>query len=274
MIHPTFKRLKTIYLYSLRLLAFGFLLFATSCVTNKKYQMLQKNDANKSNLQKDSVIRTYQVEKFDYRIQTNDIVSVRFESLTPKEYDFLATQPIQNLGGGFIGGALLLGDLVDENGEIPFPVVGKVKIGGLTIYQAQDHLQAIADKYLESPIVKVRLLNYRITFLGEVNKEGTVTLNNNRVTMLEAIGQIGGLSDLADKTDVKLIRQKGNATEVVYLNLLDENFINSPYYYVNQNDVVIVPALKQRPYRKYFGQNLALFVSTLSLLIIVLNYTK
>ena len=236
--------------------------------------MLQKDDVNKSNLKTDSVMRNYQVAKFDYKIQTNDIISVRFESLTPKEYDFLATQPTQNLGGGFVGGALLIGDLVDEDGQIPFPVVGKVKVAGLTIFEAQHQLQALANQYLESPIVKVRLLNYRITFLGEVNKEGTVTLNNNRVTMLEAIGQIGGLSDLADKTNVKLIRQRGADTDVVYLNLQDENFINSPYYYVNQNDVVIVPALKQRPYRKYFGQNLALVVSTLSLLVIVLNYTK
>ena len=218
-------------------------------------------------------MRRYEVEKFDYKIQTNDIISVRFESLTPKEYDFLVSQTAV-VGGGFIGGALLFGDLVDENGEIPFPVVGKVKVAGLTVFQIQDTLQAMANRYLESPIVKVRLLNYRITFLGEVNREGVVNLNNNRVNLLEAIGLVGGLTDLADKTDLKLIRQIGDRTEVVYLNLQDENFINSPYYYVYQNDVVIVPALKQRPYRKYFGQNLSLIISSLSLLLIVLNYTK
>ena len=237
--------------------------------------MMQKNDVNKSNLKSDSVMRRYTVEKFDYRIQTNDIVSVRFESLTPKEYDFLSTQSgAMVAGGGFIGGALLLGDLVDEYGQIPFPVVGKVRVAGLTVFQAQDSLQHIANRYLESPIVKVRLLNYRATFLGEVNKEGVILINNNRVSMLEAIGLAGGLTDLADKTDIKLIRQKGELTEVVYLNLQDENFINSPYYYVYQNDVLVVPALKQRPYRKYFGQNLSLIISSLSLLIIVLNYTK
>ena len=234
---------------------------------------MQKNDVNKQGLPTDSVMRHYDLEKFDYKIQTNDLLSVQFVSLTPKEYDFLNSQSAVG-NNVLIGGALLIGDLVDENGEIPFPVVGKVKVGGHTVYQIQEVLQEIANKYLESPIVKVRLLNYRITILGEVNKEGVVGINNNRVSLLEAIGIAGGLTDLADKMDVKLIRQRGNETEVVYLNLLDENFVQSPYYYVYQNDVLIIPALRQRPYRKYFGQNLSLIISSLSLLILVLNYTK
>jgi polysaccharide export outer membrane protein len=272
---PGFARIKgSVKLPSVNVLIFLLLAFAaTSCVTNRKYQMLQKDDVNKSNLPQDSVMRRYAVEKFAYHVQTNDIINVRFESLTAKEYDFLSTQTIQS-ASSLIGGALLFGDLVDESGEIPFPVVGKVKVAGLTIFEIQDTLQSIADRYLEAPIVKARLLNYRATFLGEVNREGVVTMNNNRVNLLEAIGLAGGLSDLADKTNVKLIRQYGSETKVVYLNLQDENFVESPYYYVYQNDVIIVPALKQRPYRKYFGQNLALVISSISLLILVLNYTK
>jgi polysaccharide export outer membrane protein len=236
--------------------------------------MMQKGDVNKQNQPEDSVMRTYSVERFDYKVQTNDILSVRFESLSPKELDFLSNQSNMVNANAIVGGALLLGDIVDENGQIPFPVVGKVKVAGLSVFAIQDSLQKIADGYLESPIVRVRLLNYRATFLGEVNREGVVPINNNRVSMLEAIGLAGGLTDLADKTSVKLIRQKGNGTEVVYLNLLDENFVSSPYYYVYQNDVLVVPALKQRPYRKYFGQNLALIISSLSLLLIVLTYNK
>ncbi len=92
--------------------------------------------------------------------------------------------------------------------------------------------------------------------------------------MLEAIGLGGGFGELADKSKVKIVRAKGGKIEVAYMNLLSEDFVNSPYYYINQNDVIIVPALRQRQYRKYFGQNLALIIGTLTLALLVVNVVK
>ncbi|MFM9840699.1 MAG: polysaccharide biosynthesis/export family protein [Cyclobacteriaceae bacterium] len=238
--------------------------------------MLQKNDVNSVGLTTDKVVRSYAIDSFTYKIQSNDIVSVRFESLTSKDYDFLSSQSIQGVGAQLQGGnALLIGELVNEAGEIPIPLIGKFKVEGLTVFEAENKLQALAVRYgIQSPIVRVRLINYRITLLGEVNKEGTTFLTTNRVSMLEAIGLAGGLGELADRSKVKLIRQRGNQTEVVYLNLLEEEFFKSPYYYTYQNDVLIVPALRQRSYRKYFGQNLAVFVSTVSVILLTLNLLK
>jgi len=253
------------------------LVMLASCVPNRKYVFLQKNDVKTKNLPIDTVVRTYALDTFQYRVQPNDILSIKFESLTQKDFDFLnSIQSAQMTSGtvSFKENALLIGELVDEGGYIFYPVVGKVRVAGSTVFELQESLQAMAEKYLESPVVKVRFLNYRITILGEVNKEGTIVLTNNRVTLLEAIGLSGGFTDLAKRSQVKLIRQKDNDVEVVYLNLLDEDFIKSPYYYVHQNDVLVVPALSQRPYRKYFGENFSLVVSALSLLILTLTLTQ
>jgi polysaccharide export outer membrane protein len=258
------------------LLAFSFLV--SSCVTNKKYVYLQKNDVNVKELPKDTIIRSYDLQKYEYRIQPEDNISVRFESLTPEEYDIFnrgtGGQQNQNLSQG---NAILIGELVDPQGEITYPVIGKVKVSGLTIYEIQNKLQEIADQYLESPVVKVRLINFRFTILGEAKNEGTILLGNNKVSYIEAIGWAGGLTDFADKRNLKLIRNVDGKAQVHYLNLLDENFINSPEYYVHQNDILIVPALRQRPYQTYFGRNLSLVISSLSLLLItitLINSTK
>ncbi|MFN3840957.1 MAG: polysaccharide biosynthesis/export family protein [Cyclobacteriaceae bacterium] len=244
----------------------------SSCVTNKKYVLLQEDDVNKKNLPKDTVIRTYDMKTYEYRIQPEDNISVRFESLTPAELDIFNQSVQGNMNFNITqGNALLIGDLVDPNGEISFPVIGKVKVAGLTIYEVQEKLQGLANEYLKSPVVKVRLINFRITILGEVKQEGTITLVNNRVSLIEAIGLAGGLTDLADKRNIKLIRQEGGKAEVRYLDLLNENLVNKPEYFVYQNDILIVPALRQRPYQTYFGRNLSLFISSLSLLLITIT---
>lgn len=255
------------------LLLVGSLIFLSSCVTNKKYVYLQKDDVNDKDLPKDTIVRSYDLKNYEYKIQPEDNISVRFESLTPQEYDIfnrniMAQQQNQNLN---LGNAILIGELVDPLGEITYPVIGKVKVAGLTVYEAQTKLQQVADQYLESPVVKVRLINFRITILGEAKREGTVVLSNNRVSFIEAIGLAGGLTDFADKRNLKLIRQIDGKAQVQYLNLLDENFINSPEYFVHQNDILIVPALRQRPYQTYFGKNLSLVISSLSLLLITIT---
>lgn len=256
------------------------LLLSNACVVNKKVQYLQSEDVNiKSDvLTKDSIYRTYDLSDFEYKLQPEDVISVKFYSLTPQEFNFFTIKEGQG-SSNFNqfqnpASALVNGYLIDEEGQVEFPVVGKVKISGLTVFEGQNEILKIAKQYLESPVVEVRLLNFRFTLLGEVRKEGTVNSLNNRITMLEAIGLAGGFTDYADKANVKIIRQGHGTAEVYYLNLLDENFINSPYYYMNQGDVIIIPPLKQRPYQIYFGKNLALIISSFSLLILVLNLTK
>jgi len=247
-------------------------MFIVGCVSNKQVQYLQYGDVNGKKLLKDSVVRVYDISKYEYKIQPNDILSIDFESLTQKEFDFLGEEKMNNnqIGGNNVG-AIINGELVDPLGEIEFPVIGKIKVSGLTIFEIQDTLQSIGNQFLKEAVVKVRLLNFRFTVLGEVTKEGTVNSYNNRISILEGISLSGGIDDLADRSNVKIIRQTDGGVEIQYINLLDEELIRSPYYYIHQNDVIIVPPLKQRPFRKYAAQNLSLILSSTSMILLVIS---
>lgn len=243
-----------------------------SCVTNKKYVYLQKNDVNEQGLPKDSVVRSYSQVPFDYRIQPNDALYVRFESLTSQEFNFFESDQ----GGGGSGGqnVQLRSELVAPDGTLNYPVIGRVKVAGLTVFQVQDTLQRLADAHLQSPVVKVRLVNFRFTILGEVTKEGTYNTLDNRVSLPEALGIGGGLGELANRREIKIIRQKNGITEVAYVDLLDEKLMESPYYYINQNDILVVPPLRQRPFRRYFVQNVGILLSATSIVLLIISLSK
>lgn len=247
--------------------------FFGACVPNKKTVLLQYGDElKKDEVELDTILRTYNPQQFEYRIQPEDILSIRVSSLTQEEYDFFNNQDMANMNLlGQPGGVALAGHLVDYNGEIEFPVVNKIKVSGLTIFEVQKLIQQKAEDFLSEPVVDVRLLNFRITLLGEVLNEGTFSIFNNRTNIIEAIGLAGGLEDLADRNNVKILRHKNGSVSVFYIDLLDENLVHSPFYYVHSNDIIIVPPLKQRPFRQYFGQNLTLVVSSLSLLLLTIN---
>lgn len=242
-----------------------------SCVPNRKVMYLQKGDVNKKELPRDTVVRTYTVNIEEYKIQPLDILSIRVESLTEGEFDFFQKlYPNQNTGGS-MQNQQNNGFLVDEEGKIEFPVVGKINFKGLTVFQAQDTLKKKFSPFLKNPVARVQLLNFRFTVLGEVNKENQIISYNTRVTIMEAIGLAGGLTDLADRNNVKIIRQKGNESQVFYVDLLHEELLSANHFYMQQNDVVIVPPLRQRPFRKYWGQNIALFVSTVSVVLLTIE---
>ena len=242
-----------------------------SCVTNKKVQYLQfEDEISADTVVIDSVVRTYSINKGPYTIQSQDLLSIQVESLTNEQYDFFSSE--RNMNGNITeGNAAIAGELVDPNGEIELPVIGKIKVVGLTVFEIQNMLTEKLSGSLVDPVVKVRLLNFRFTILGEVKTEGTIITYNNQLSILEAIGLAGGLTDLARRSAVKIIRSKDDRKEVQYVNLLDEELINSPFYYIHQNDILIIPPLKQRPFKTNFGPNLSLILSSLSTFLVIIT---
>lgn len=257
-------------LFGISLLVFG------ACVPAKKLVYLQKDDELKKReeIPKDSVLRTHTLNIREYRIQPLDLLSVHFETLGNENdaFDFLSKLSPQSRTGGNVGAASVLnGILVNKEGEIEYPVLGKIKVAGLTPFEAEDTIQAVAQKFMADVVVRVRMLNFRFTVLGEVNSEQTTISANTRLTMMEAIGLAGGLGELADRSTVKVIRQNGGQTEIYYIDLLKEEFLESQYYYVQQNDVIIVPPLKQRTFRKYFVGNLGILTTTISFALLIIT---
>jgi len=253
---------------------FGLLLvLITSCVQNKQLVYLQDEEELNKTYLNDSVVRKFDLPQFEYKIQPEDILSIRFNSLTEEEFDVFSKQQDNTVQGNQINSALN-GYLVDEEGNIELPIVGEIHVSGYTLDEIESKLVNVIKDYVSNPSIRVRLLNYRVTVLGEVSKEGVVDLTNNRATIMEVIGRAGGLSDLANREQVKLIRQLDGEYHVIYLNLLDESLVASSYFYAHNNDIIIVEPLKQRPFRKYFGPNLSLVISSISVLLLTINLLR
>jgi polysaccharide export outer membrane protein len=254
------------------------LILFSACVPNRKLVYYQHDDLkHRKDIPRDTVVRTHTLNIREYHIQPLDILSIAFETLTDEsdDFDFFSKlSPQARTGSGGTAGGTANGVLVDKDGYIEYAVLGRIKMAGLTPFEAEDTLRSVASKYMPNVIVRVRMLNFRFTVLGEVTGERTVTSSNTRLTISEAIGLAGGLSEMADRSLVKVIRQKESTTEVYYVNLLEEKFIESPYYYVQQNDVIVVPPLKQRTFRQYFSSNLAIIATTISFGLLIITLTK
>lgn len=132
----------------------------------------------------------------------------------------------------------LQGYLVDEQGFIEFPVLGKVSAVGLTTSDLANELKDKVSVYVKNPSVNVRLANYKITLLGEVRSPGTYTVLEERIDIMQAIGLAGDLTINADRRNVKLLRRTDNKIEDISLNLIEGDLLGSPYYYLKQNDVL------------------------------------
>lgn len=163
------------------------------------------------------------------------------------------------------GGGSLQQYVVDNSGFINFPVVGKIHVEGLTVHETEDLIKSKIQPYLartENPIVTVRMASYRITVIGEVNKPGVIPVTTERMSILEALAQAGDLSIYGLRDNIALIRtDAAGEKHQVRLNLNDANIINSPYYYVQQDDVIYVEPNNVKAKNSSIGSSTTLWFS-------------
>ena len=158
--------------------------------------------------------------------------------------------------------------IVNVDGEINFPILGKIKLGGLKKSEAENLIKEKLSPYLKDPIVSIQFLNYRITILGEVSKPGTYTIKNERISILEALGLAGDLTIYGRRDNVLLIRESdGGEKEYVRINLKNTDILSSPFYYLQQNDVIYVEPNKTRintVINSAASTNAAIYLSSIS----------
>lgn len=211
---------------------------------------------------------------YDARIMPKDLLSITVSTTDPDAAApfnmTVLTSYTQNLRST-TSQPMLQAYLVDNDGNIDFPKVGTIHLGGLTKSEAETLIQEKIKPYMnqyENPIVTVRMSNYKISVLGEVTKPGMYTVSNEKVSILEALAQAGDLTIYGVRTNVKLIREDSTGEKSIHIvNLNDANLINSPYYYLQQNDIVYVEPNKVKSQNSKVGSLTTLTLSATSILI-------
>ena len=161
--------------------------------------------------------------------------------------------------------------LVDNDGNIDFPRLGKIHVGGLTKSECEKMIYDGIKPFLneiEEPIVTVRMANYKISVLGEVSRPGMYTVSNEKITILEALAQAGDLTIWGVRTNVKLVREDEHGEKSIHvLDLTDANIVKSPYYYLQQNDIVYVEPNKVKARNSGVGNTTTLWFTATSILV-------
>lgn len=251
-----------------KLLSLALLLLLASC-TSTRNLVYFKDLENTNNYTEE--IRN----KVNPRIQPDDQLSITVSSLNPESNVLFNSGVMPSTNGAAAGAATARtneGYLVDKDGFINFPVLGKVQLGGLTKEQATAKMTAKIAENVKNPIVNIRFLNFRITVIGEVNKPSTFLVPSERVNLLEAIGLAGDLTPYGKRENVLIIREQGGVRSATRVNLGSRAVLNSPDFYLQQNDVVYVEPAKIKALQGgtgtfYLGLATA-SVSILSLLVI------
>ena len=157
--------------------------------------------------------------------------------------------------------------LIDSEGNIEFPVLGTVTLGGLTRAEAMEKLVAGIKKYIDKPIVNLRIMNYKVTVEGEVLRPGTYNIISERITIPEALGMASDMTIYGDRKEVMVIRDINGVKTFNTVDMTSASVVNSPYYYLSQNDVVYVKPNNTRVNSSAVGPNTSLIISAVSLLI-------
>ena len=222
------------------LIAALFAVVFASCVPQKKMLYLKNPEMVAENLSKEYVNE----RTVDYKLQPGDNLFIRFINTIDEKSAASLTGEYSRTTLGSDASIYLQSYTLDEEGCIELPLTGKIELKNLTVDQAKDKMQNELDKFVNQTTLIVKLSNFNLTVLGEVNKPGMYKVYQSQINLFEAMAMAGNMTNFAKKSDVKIVRQTDHGSEIVTIDMGEADVLSSPYYYLKPNDIVYVEPLK------------------------------
>lgn len=247
-----------------RITVFLLIIVVSSCVSNKDIAYFQFDEIEQGKVS----------NSFKTVFKPDDLLQITISS-----DDIEATKPFNlpavaytTTTNSVVGTPQQQSYLIDSNGEIDFPILGKLKLGGLSREEVLKLLKTeLSPDYVKNPTINIRIANFKITVYGDVKKPGTFTIPNERVSILDAIGLAGDLNISGRRDNVLVIREENNKKVKYEVNLLSNKTLFSPVFYLQQNDVVYVEHNKARIQSASSNTNTSLFISVTGLIITIVS---
>ncbi|MCE3296637.1 MAG: sugar transporter [Crocinitomicaceae bacterium] len=233
-----------------------------SCDTYKKVVYFREDDTASSTDTLQSVV-------FTTTYQANDLLSITVSAPDPetvKPFNLSTNDFLTKNAKGETSGSQI-GYLVDNSGNIDFPVLGRIRIAGLNREQAVSLIKNKLSEYVSQPTVNIQILNFNVTVLGDVQRPGTFRIDDERVSLLEALGYAEDLNITGVRRDVLIIREENGKKIEIRIDLTKKSFLNSPYYYLKQNDIVYVQPNKMKANSGIYGTSASTWISLVSLIL-------
>ena len=214
-----------------------FLFTFSSCITNRDLEYIRSNKE----------ITKAKANKQDYRLQQGDLISVQISTTTQQQHDFFNKENTSN-SQLMIQNPYLYGYIINEEGNLDLPSFGKVKAAGFTLRELENVIKKIAVSYFESPVIKLNIINFEITILGEVNNPGTFKIVDPEVNILYALSLSGDMTQFGNRRKVKVIRNENELNRVFYVDLTKKGVLNNSDFMLQPHDIIYVAPLNKKFY--------------------------
>ena len=242
------------------LVVFSVIQLVCSCASREKIVYFQDIEGEE---QKDSILSS------EPTLQVGDLLYINISST-----DAEAALPFNlyelPILGNMISSTRPQAYLVNSDGNINFPVLGKLSVEGFTTLQLTLILEKELKDYIVTPIINIRLTNFKVSVLGEVTRPGVFEVINERLSIIEALTLAGDLTIYGNRESIMLIRERDGKKEFTSIDLTDKRLFNSPHYYLRQNDILYVSPNKTRVNSSKIGPNAGIIIASVSVIVAVL----